>query len=654
MSQRVRSYCFGSISLFVLFLLLLPASVSAQTNGRATLTTPITVAFPTIETFLDVHDAQGKFVHGLSTTDIQMLEDDILVPVGQLKEIRPGAQIVVAINPGPPFAIRNSQAISRYDFIVETLTNWGRSRQASTLDDMSLLTTDGPEITHVTNSLEWLSALSIDQIDARTATPNLDTLFRAVSLAADPASRSGMGRVVLFITPPPEDKYGDALENIAAQATEQEVSIFVWMVSSAETTSTPAAEQLMALAEQTGGNYFSYTGEEPLPDPEIYFEPLRNIYHLTYNSKIKNAGVHQLAAQVQTDLGQINTPVQTFEIDIQAPQPAFVTPPLQIQRSPSTEGLILEQSESSPVEYTPTEQNLQIVIDFPDSRIRPIVRTTLYADGAIAAENTNPPFENFVWKIEEYTSTDLHILKVEVEDALGLVGSTIDTPVDIFVEPPASNSISMVVLNQNLPMLSAVVAVLALALLLLVLVMAGRIHPRLPGIGRVRRHKETDPAIPAVSIKDLPTPSRKSSWANRLKWPQRHLPPQAHAFLSPISKSNEDTGESPIPIIEDKVTLGSDPKQVTFVLDEPSVAATHARLIRYNEHNYQLFDQDTIAGTWINYTPISQEGAPLEHGDLVHIGRVGFRFTIRHPIRVRKPVIIFKDQSQELEEEPQP
>jgi hypothetical protein len=652
MFQRVHSYCFGSISLFVLFLLLLPASVSAQNNGRATLTTPITAAFPIIETFLDVHDAQGKFVHGLSTTDIQMLEDDILVPVSQLKEMRPGAQIVVAINPGPPFAIRNSQAISRYDFIVETLINWSRSRQASTLDDMSLLTTDGPEITHVTNSLEWLSALSLDQIDARTATPNLDTLFRAVSLAADPAPRSGMERVVLFITPPPEDKYGDALGNIAAQATEQEVSIFVWIVSSAETTSTPATEQLMALAEQTGGNYFSYTGAEPLPDPEIYFEPLRNIYHLTYNSKIKNAGVHQLAAQVQTDLGQINTPAQTFEIDIQAPQPAFVTPPLQIQRSPSTEGSMLEQSEFSTVEYTPTEQYLQIVIDFPDSRIRPIVRTTLYADGAIAAENNKPPFENFVWKIEKYTSTNQHILKVEVEDVLGLVGSTIDTPVDIFVEPPASNS--MVIFNQNIPMLSAVVAVLAVSLLLLVLVLAGRIHPRLPGMGRVRRHKETNQVVPVVSIKDLPAPSRKSSWANRLKWPQRHLPPQAHAFLSPISKSNENTGEPPIPIIEDEVTLGSDPKQATFALDEPSVAATHARLIRYNEHNYQLFDQGTIAGTWINYTPISQEGAPLEHGDLVHIGRAGFRFKIRHPIRVRKPVIIFKDQSQELEEEPQP
>jgi len=652
MCSRVRSYSFRSISVLLLFLYLLPASVSAQTTGRANLSTPITVVFPIIEAFLDVHDAQGKFIHSLSPSDIQILEDNTLLPVSQLKELRPGAQIVLAINPGPPFAIRNSQAVSRYDFVIETLTNWGKSRQASTLDDVSLLTTDGPEVTHVTSSLDWLTALSADQIDTRTATPNLDTLFRAVSLAADPAARPGMGRVVLFITPPPEDKYGDVLDNIAAQATDQNVSIFVWMVSSAETTSTPAADQLKTLAEQTGGTYFSYTGAEPLPDPELYFEPLRNIYHLNYNSQINNAGIHQLTAQVQTDSGQIVSPAQTFEIDIQAPQPAFITPPLQIQRIPSTKGSILEENESSPVEYSPNEQNLEIVIGFPDSRIRPIQRATLYVDGSIAAENKNPPFENFIWNIEEYTTSAQHLLKVEVKDSLGMIGSTIDTQVDIIVEAPESTS--MVIFTQNFPLLTGVVAALAAALLLLVLVLTGRIQPRLPGLGRLHRQNEAHPAMPAVAVKDLPPPSRKSSWASRLKWPQPNLPPQAHATLNPISNANEETGEPPIPIIEDEVTLGSDPKHVTYVLDAPSVAATHTRLIRYNEGDYHLFDQDTIAGTWINYSPISGEGTPIEHGDLVHIGRVGFRFTIRRPIRIRKPVIIKIDQNQEVEEEPQP
>jgi pSer/pThr/pTyr-binding forkhead associated (FHA) protein len=34
-------------------------------------------------------------------------------------------------------------------------------------------------------------------------------------------------------------------------------------------------------------------------------------------------------------------------------------------------------------------------------------------------------------------------------------------------------------------------------------------------------------------------------------------------------------------------------------------------------------------GTWVNYTPVSQEGVNVEDGDLIHIGRVGFRFRVR-------------------------
>jgi hypothetical protein len=53
------------------------------------------------------------------------------------------------------------------------------------------------------------------------------------------------------------------------------------------------------------------------------------------------------------------------------------------------------------------------------------------------------------------------------------------------------------------------------------------------------------------------------------------------------------------------------------------------------------------AGTWINYTPVSGEGACLEHGDLIHIGRVGFRFSLQKSGRSRKTVIVQKISPQE-------
>ncbi len=94
-----------------------------------------------------------------------------------------------------------------------------------------------------------------------------------------------------------------------------------------------------------------------------------------------------------------------------------------------------------------------------------------------------------------------------------------------------------------------------------------------------------------------------------------------------------------VPITTTETTLGSDPNLATLVLDDPTVEGLHSRLIQGENGSFRLTDEGSIAGTWINYSPVSREGAALEHGDLVHIGRVGFRFSLRQPGIGRKPVV---------------
>jgi hypothetical protein len=36
-----------------------------------------------------------------------------------------------------------------------------------------------------------------------------------------------------------------------------------------------------------------------------------------------------------------------------------------------------------------------------------------------------------------------------------------------------------------------------------------------------------------------------------------------------------------------------------------------------------------VAGTWVNYEPIGREGRRLEHGDVIHFGKLIYRFTLR-------------------------
>jgi pSer/pThr/pTyr-binding forkhead associated (FHA) protein len=82
-----------------------------------------------------------------------------------------------------------------------------------------------------------------------------------------------------------------------------------------------------------------------------------------------------------------------------------------------------------------------------------------------------------------------------------------------------------------------------------------------------------------------------------------------------------------IPISTPEMTFGSDPIQATRVLDDPSVSPLHARL-RGENGKYILNDEGSTAGTWVNYEQLT---APmrLQHGDVIHIGRVSYRFMLR-------------------------
>jgi len=98
--------------------------------------------------------------------------------------------------------------------------------------------------------------------------------------------------------------------------------------------------------------------------------------------------------------------------------------------------------------------------------------------------------------------------------------------------------------------------------------------------------------------------------------------------------------QAAIPLTRAEVTIGRDPNQATCLLDDPSVDGLHARLRVDAAGRFLLADQGSIAGTWVNYAPISSEGTPLEHGDLIHFGRAVFRFQVGKPVSPHKPSII--------------
>jgi hypothetical protein len=161
----------------------------------------------------------------------------------------------------------------------------------------------------------------------------LEVLASALQVVSDPTSRPGMERMILFITPPQGSETSLGLQSIIANARQQNIRIYVWMVGSQDVFDLPETELLRNLAQQTQGTFFAFSHDEPVPDLEFLLEPLRYIYDLGYDSQISSAGEQQLAAQVTVGNEQITTQSKSFDVDLQAPAPTLINPPEEIIRT---------------------------------------------------------------------------------------------------------------------------------------------------------------------------------------------------------------------------------------------------------------------------------------------------------------------------------
>jgi hypothetical protein len=632
--QRLKTWWVG----FLLFALAIASPAGAQSGGWADLLPVDVSAFPEIRAYLDVHDLGERFVHDLQQGDIRLLENGQALPVQQFREIRPGLQVVFALNTGRPFAIRDSQGLSRYDQVVSVLKAWSQMRQGTTLDDLSLLVGPGLERSHFGDSGELADLLEQAAPDFEAQRPTLDLLFQAVELASDPTPRPGMERAVLFITAPPEGDPASGLESLLSLAQQQRVRIFIWVVASEDAFTLPSIRNLQALSEQTGGQYHTFSGVEGLPNPEEYFAALRDIYELVYQSQIRQGGDHELVVEIERGETPLRTEPNSFSVDLFPPNPIFLTPPSQIVRQIPLETRTAFREPPDLSQLAPATQDFQILVIFPDDRTRSLTKTSLFVDGQQVDENIEPPFDTFTWDLSAYTQTGRHLLYVEATDDLGLVGNSIETIVDVVIEQPPLNPWSGLALNA--PLIAGLAGLLLLAVVTLILLFSGRIRPHalrtLPGSKRLRQKQQPEPK--PVSAQLMPAISsgsrdRIAGWVNRLRWPQRRLSPKAHAFLVPVVEGELTENLSPVPITTDELTLGSDRSLATLLLDDASVEALHARLVREEDGCYRITDERSVAGTWVNYTPVADTGVVLEHGDRIHLGRVCFRFQLRQPVR---------------------
>ncbi|RME08659.1 MAG: hypothetical protein D6803_00660, partial [Anaerolineae bacterium] len=439
-------------------------TADAQGAGRLILFDVDSSAFPRITARLRAFDPQGAFRHDLAPADIRLLEDERTVAVESLNEQRVGTQFVLAINSGASFAIRDSRGVTRYERALQALTDWMTGNVGEEVDDLSLTTNQNYEELHLASRQELHSALQAFAPNPEATVPGLDALTRALAIAAEPTPRQGMGRSVLLITAPPNQASLAALPSLSALAEQNHIRISIWLIGSRVLAQSETITQLSNFAAQSGGELFLFSGEEELPPVDAYLEPLRYLYELTYTSRINTGGEHLLFASLAGEPEVAIPSPLTLSLEVQPPNPIFVSPPLEITRQEDDEGV-----------FSPDVIPLELIIEFADGHPRDLTRTTLYVNGQAVAQNTAPPFDRFAWDVSNFLNEGELTLRVEAEDSLGLKSSTIEHRVRLHIQR-APVRLSRV-LRQNLPLAIGVALAVAGSLTLLILLLSGRLLP---------------------------------------------------------------------------------------------------------------------------------------------------------------------------------
>jgi hypothetical protein len=605
---------------FILVLALLaaawPQAARAQSAARLTLRSLQTEAFPLITGYFDARDESGARIPDLQAEQLQALEDGQPQPIQQLRSVQLGVRIILVVSPAESFAIRDAGGTSRFDHVRDAIREWGGSLPANSDTLLTLITPEGTLVSDAIAS-EWLAALNAYQLPRGSGTiDGAQSLQQALALAAQPPAEAGGATAIWWITSTPTLS---SMQNSAAWTADLQESgtpLFVWQIDSPSTFENEASQALQALADESGGQRFTFSGPEALPSAESYFNPLRNAYFFQYTSHLRSAGEHELILQLQGESILASSPV-TFSLNIQAPNPILVSPPAIIERGPSPD---------DPQKLAPFSQPIEIVVEFPDGFERNLFRSSLYVNDELVAENTTAPFNHFAWDLTPYSESQQVFLRVEVEDELGLTGESIDFPVEFNVQAPVGWFQALLARGGSALALSVVL--IAAGAFFLVMVLSGRLAPSRINLNRIfqRDRAAAAPRPVADPLRDAP-PGLESDLAASSPFLAAPPPEEAPAVLQRLTMQDPTQPAQVQAVLDGDLLIGSGPL-CALILSEPSVDKQHARLTRDEYGEFRLADLNSQAGTWVNYAPVSTEGSRLQDGDIVHIGRVPFRFLI--------------------------
>lgn len=590
------------IVLLLLFLLAIPLVSMAQATADVRLSDPVIEAFPRVTLFVQVIGEDGRRLGNLSSGSFRLFEDNDLTVDLSLDEALVGARLVFVINTTSDLRIRDTLGRSRFELAQRELLKWWTLPDFTRLgfDDYNLVTASRTLISHSNSIAELASNLDALEPDFVAEQNAYRLLFDSLDLTTERPPVTGMPSALIFFTALPRSPLDIPVDNIITRANGTNTSIYPVLLASPQALQQPEAAPLQRIAQETGGQIVVLQEDSGLDTLAQTLASQRLQYRLEYTSQATTAGTHTIRLEVSLDGQEIANLERNYNLDLQPPDVLVLEPPEQIERASDDPAIPLAS-------LPPTEAQISFITSFPDDYERPLAASQLLVDGQVADQRTEAPFSPLTWDVSSYLENETHQLQVRVVDSIGMEGLSSVHPVSVEVElPPQGIAAIRPALGYLLAAIGVLIAGITLAASLVSLGRRGTLP-----IPRRTIPAEVEPAPKRPALRREPPEG----------------PPEA--FLRPADP--ERSGLSPIPLTGIDHIVGTDPSLAAAPIQDPSVDRLHARLIRQADGSYLLRDQGSIAGTWVNYEPVGEQGIRIQHGDIVHFGGAEFRFEMVDP-----------------------
>ena len=576
--------------------------------------------FPIVRLTVIAIDGEGNRLEILSGLTVN--ENGSPVEVLDIGETVAGVEYIFVLDANETYNDQDQQSgLTRREMVRDSIVDFASNFMNQAQMDRVTILIPGEEgaallVDRSQFHTEVINEINFYEPDELAETLLNDMLNQALDRAGESRPEGRAQVIVLFSD---AGQLGNQLDFEALVAKAQEVGVPIYSAILGARADDTEIANVSQLADPTGGSYVHL--EEVASASPLYaqFQSNGTQHLIEYRSGVTTAGDHPVTVETAGTVGSIDVNVEVapprVEMAVDNSQP--------IRRVLGSADAPLEDAE-------PSNQPIVARVSWPDGHPRTVSEAALLVDGVEQTIVEDPELSDNSLLSIDWDLTELdegtYALVVRATDELGIVGESDELPMDIEVARPAApvetevavqptaapaaepESEETTNLVDNLGVVGIVIGAASLLALFFVVIVA---------IVLLRRRK------PSPAPVGVPVAVPDSGDSTQVMMPAFAAPKTPTAYLEPLENAPEHTGM--IPITGNSIAIGRDENMAQIVFKSKSVSRLHARIM-VRGSVYQLYDEGSASGTYVNYQQVSLTPQNIQDKDDIHFGQVHLRF----------------------------